>query len=58
MSLVWGNPREHAEAFEAAMTEYREQHPDDLRPFHELERELQSLILARQVEIYRSLIVA
>jgi hypothetical protein len=54
MSLVWGNPSQHAEAFQAAIAEYREHHPDDLRPFHELEREPQSFILARQVEIYRA----
>lgn len=53
MSLSWGNPEKHTEAFRAALAEYRANHPEDNRRFEDLEREPRSLILARQVEIYR-----
>lgn len=38
------------------MAEYWEQHPEDTRPFHDLERESQTAVLARQVQIYRELV--
>lgn len=53
MSVQWGNPEKHTEAFRAALAEYRANHPEDNRRFEDLEREPRSLILARQVEIYR-----
>lgn len=53
MSLTWGNPEKHTEAFRAALAEYRAKHPEDQREFCDLDREPRSLILARQVEIYR-----
>ena len=56
MSLNWGNPDQHTEAFKRAWNEYRETHPEDLRPFYELEREPRTAVLARQLEIYRELV--
>lgn len=53
MSITWGNPDVHTEAFRRALAEYREQHPEDKRPFEDLEREPRTFIFRRQVEIYR-----
>lgn len=53
MSLTWGNPDKHTEAFRKALAEYRAAHPEDTREFPDLEREPRTLILARQVQIYR-----
>lgn len=55
MTLEWGSPTQHTEAFHQALEEYRREHPDDTRPFHELELEPRTFILARQVEIYREM---
>jgi hypothetical protein len=55
VTLEWGSPTQHTEAFHQALEEYRREHPDDTRPFHELELEPRTFILARQVEIYREM---
>jgi hypothetical protein len=52
MSVAWGNPETHGEAFRKAFEEFKREHPDEHRRFHELEYELQRGIMARQVEIY------
>lgn len=53
MSVAWGNPKEHTEAFVKALEEFHREHPEECRPFQDLDRELQRTILARQVELYR-----
>ncbi len=53
MSFSWGNPEQHTAAFVKALEEFHRQHPDESRPFQELEYDLQRVILARQVEIYQ-----
>jgi hypothetical protein len=59
MSTVWGNPDQHNEAFRQAVAEFYEQRPNmPRRPFTELRREDQTRILARQVELYQSLLHA
>jgi hypothetical protein len=56
MSLNWGNPLEHTEAFKRAWSEYQEANPEDLRPFYELDSVPRTAVLARQLEIYRELV--
>jgi hypothetical protein len=53
MSVIWGNPDEHNRAFREALEEFYRQNPEEHRRFHEMGYELQRLILARQVEIYK-----
>ena len=55
MSLSWGNPEEHTRAFVKALEEFHREHPEEHRPFKDLDRELQRVIMARQVEIYQEL---
>jgi ABC-type Fe3+/spermidine/putrescine transport system ATPase subunit len=58
MSVSWGNPKAHTEAFVKALEEFHRQHPEERRPFQDLEREQQRVILARQVELYRETVHA
>ena len=55
-TVAWGNVKEHSEAFVRALEEFHQKHPEDRRSFEELERDLQSAILARQVELYQELV--
>lgn len=52
MTIAWGNPEEHTRAFVQALEEFHRDHPEEHRPFQDLEYEKQRVILARQVEIY------
>jgi hypothetical protein len=56
VSVNWGNPLEHTEAFKRAWSEYQEANPEDLRPFYELDSAPRTAVLARQLEIYRELV--
>jgi hypothetical protein len=58
MSTIWGNPDEHNDAYRQALAEFYERKPTAPRRFIDLGREDQSWILARQVELYHSLIHA
>jgi hypothetical protein len=48
----WGSPQAHTDAFVKALEEFHREHPDEVRPFEDLDREAQRAIIARQVEIY------
>ena len=58
MSVTWGDPEGHTAAFVKALEEFHREHPNESRPFHELDREAQRAILARQVEIYQEAVHA
>ena len=58
MSVTWGNSEAHTAAFIRALEEFHREHPEESRPFEELEREQQRAILARQVELYQEAVHA
>jgi hypothetical protein len=50
----WGNPKAHTAAYQAAMEEFYRARPELRgRKLFELDRDDRTLVLARQVEIYR-----